>query len=105
MVETETRKHKNKLLEKWNGLDYYTNEILIKNEEYKILFPNKQLSLNEYQPTIDHKMSVKYCFLMKISPIKCGDIENLCITSRKTNREKHIKNEQEFKLLLNKDII
>lgn len=79
-VRKVTYKYRKKLLENWNGFDYYDNEY-IKN--------NFKLDVNDNNyPNIDHKISIKYGFDNNISPKKIGDINNLCITKRIINIKK-----------------
>lgn len=100
-VENETRKYEDELFENWNGLDYYTGEKLITNEEYAKLNPNVHLSTNPLQPSIDHKISRLYGFLNNIDPKIIGSLENLCICSRSTNSSKNSMCEEEFLEKLN----
>jgi len=92
LYRTECRKHTNKsykvLLENWDGLDYYDNE-LIKNNF--ILEHN-----NPNYPTIDHKMSIYHGFINGISPEEISNISNLCITKRSINSSKRDLIESEF---------
>lgn len=100
-VIVETKKYVDILFEDWNGLDYYTNEKLITNEEYrKIDKSKKSLNCNKFQPTIDHKTSVHYGFVNKIDPKIIGNINNLCICSRSTNSQKNALCEDDFKEIL-----
>lgn len=101
LVENETYKHKKELYKKWDGKDYYDGEMLITNNEYKKMYPKMDLSNNVKQPTVDHKLSVYYCFKNNISVEDCGGINNLCICSRSNNSIKHSKIEDEFKTFIN----
>lgn len=75
-----TRKVKRELFEKWNGLDYYDNELIVDNKK---LHYN-----NDLYPHVDHKISIKYGFLNNIDSKIIGDIDNLCITKRINNLSK-----------------
>lgn len=85
-VWNETRKYKKKLFSIWDGSCYYTKIKLDKNQHYN----------NETYPTIDHKISVYYGFINNIVPEEIGNINNLCICSRWSNRKKQIMNEEKF---------
>ncbi len=95
-VRNETIKHRIRLFRLWDGNDYYTGEKLVTNEDYKIKYPNAHLCSNSLQPTVDHKISVKYGFLNNINPKEIGSFKNLCICSRTTNSTKRCKIEKEF---------
>jgi len=90
-VWKETNKWKKILFENWNGLDYYTGEKLISNEEFNKLNPHKHPSNNFLQPTIDHKKCIKYGLENDIDPKIIGHISNLCICSRSFNSRKNVK--------------
>lgn len=87
-VDFLTKKNKLKLFENWNGFDYYDNEY-IKN--YYELGSNSR-----FYPTIDHKISVLYGFLNKLSIEEVSSIDNLCVTKRYINSSKGSKIENEF---------
>lgn len=90
LVYKYTTQNKNKLLENWDGYDYYTN---------KYIFNNFNLDSNDKDyPTIDHKKSVKYGFDNNISAEEISKIENLCITTRSTNSSKGEKIEEKFNI-------
>ncbi len=83
-----TEKNLKKLLENWDGFDYYDREWI---------GDNFNLEHNEKKyPTIDHKISVYYGFKNGISPEIVGAIDNLCITKRSINSKKRDTNENEF---------
>jgi hypothetical protein len=82
LVLCETRKHKNKLFNEWNGLDYYDDEYIKDNSNVK----------DKSYPSIDHKLSILYGFNNQIDPYKIGGINNLCITKRTNNSKKNSKN-------------
>jgi len=84
-----TNRVKSLLYENWNGFDYYDNEF-IKDNMIKYKFHHKKY------PTIDHKISIYYGFINKISPEIIGNIENLCITKRGINSKKNNRNEDSF---------
>lgn len=83
-----TYRVKKRLIEDWNGYDYYDNELI--KDNYNLHYNN-----NNY-PSIDHKISIHYGFINKIDPSIIGDIKNLCITKRSINRKKGILSEDDF---------
>lgn len=83
-----TNKVKSILYENWNGFDYYDNEFIRNNINYKFY--------NKNYPTIDHKISIYYGFMNNINPEIIGNLENLCITKRGINSKKNNKNEVFF---------
>lgn len=85
-----TNKIKKKLIESWNGIDYYDNEDI--KENYKLNYND-----NNY-PSLDHKVSIYDGFINKIDPSVIGDIDNICITKRSINRKKSILSEVNFRL-------
>lgn len=87
-----TNKNKKKLLEDWDGIDYYDNEYILEN------FNNFKSTDREY-PTIDHKISIIFSYLNNISIDNASSIENLCITKKYINSTKNRKNEKDFKFL------
>jgi hypothetical protein len=93
-VDRITRSNKKKLVENWNGVDYYDNEIIKDNF-------NLHYNDAEY-PTIDHKFSIIYGFKNGFSTEFVGSVENLCFTKRKLNSEKGKSVEQVFKDRLKK---
>jgi hypothetical protein len=99
-VRAETRKNEKELYKNWNGLDYYTGEKLITTKIFRKLYPLKSLNENLLCPSTDHKLSISYCFINKISITECATLENLCICSKSINSSKNYKTEEEFKLLL-----
>lgn len=95
-VDRITRSNKKKLLEDWNGVDYYDNEIIKKNFN---------LHYNDANyPTVDHKFSIIYGFKNGFSTEFIGSVENLCFTKRKLNSEKGNSIEQIFKDKLEKQL-
>ena len=87
-ISNLTNKNKIKLFEKWDGLDFYDKSYIKEN---------LHLHYNDDKyPTIDHKISVLYGFLNKISAKKISALENLCITKRSINSKKGAKCHQEF---------
>lgn len=88
-VDRLTKSNKKILLDNWNGLDYYDNE-LIKD--------NFNLHYNDVKyPTIDHKFSVIYGYKKGFSTEFISSVENLCFTKRTLNSEKGRHIEQDFK--------
>lgn len=89
IVRKLTERNRNKLLELWDGYDYYDNEYIRDNFFYKhtdILFPS-----------LDHKISIIYGFRNSILPENIANISNLCITKKKHNSSKGQLTEEEFK--------
>lgn len=99
-VRNETVKHRIRLFRLWDGNDYYTGERLVTNEEYKLHFPKSHPGTNPMQPTVDHKISIKYGFLNGIDAKEIGAFKNLCICSRSINSKKNHLIEREFRRLL-----
>jgi hypothetical protein len=90
-----TKRYKKKILETWDGYDYYDGEFI---KDYYNLDYND----NRY-PTLDHKISIQYGYSNKIDPQIIGNIENICITKRIINRVKSCKIEEEFIKYFNKN--
>lgn len=88
IVDNLTKRNKKKLLEDWDGYDYYDKSYIKDNY---ILESN-----DSNYPSIDHKTSVMYGFINNIDPEIIGSIENLCITKRFINSMKFVMNEDEF---------
>jgi hypothetical protein len=85
-----TLKNKNKLINNWNGYDYYSNEYI---------FDNFDLDSNDKEyPTIDHKISIRYGFDNNILPEEISKIDNLCITTRSNNSFKGKKIDKYFNI-------
>jgi hypothetical protein len=84
-VDYFTRKNKNILFDRWDGLDFYDGEYILENL-------NLSGQHGDY-PTIDHKKSVKECFDEGILPIYVADLDNLCITKRRINSKKQVKSD------------
>jgi hypothetical protein len=78
-----TNKSLKELINNWKGLDYYDGENIVENWN----LPHK----HKNYPTIDHKISIYYGFVNKISPVEIGSIDNLCITKRSINSSKRDK--------------
>jgi len=78
-----TRKIKNKLIDLWDGNDYYDNEYIKNN--FDLPYHHKNY------PTIDHKISIFEGFKNNIPAEKISDISNLCFTKRYINSQKYIK--------------
>lgn len=78
-----TNRSLKKLIDDWDGLDYY-DDVSIK-ENWKLPHNHKDY------PTIDHKISIYYGFVNKIPPSEIGNITNLCITKRSINSSKRDK--------------
>lgn len=84
-----TNRVKKKLIDSWNGYDYYDKELI--RDNYNLHYNN-----NNY-PSIDHKISIYYGFVNKIDPSIIGDIDNLCITKRSINKRKGVLTEDDFR--------
>jgi len=92
LVHNLSKRNKKKLIEEWDGIDYYDGENIKKNF---------QLDYNdERYPTIDHKISIFEGFKKGYQVEEISSLDNLCITKRKNNIKKSFKNEEEFKLIL-----
>ena len=88
LVDNLTKRIKNKLIEMWDGHDYYDNEYIKDNFE---------LNYNDSQyPTIDHKISILEGFKKGYLPRIISSIDNLCITKRALNTSKGALNESDF---------
>jgi len=77
-----------KLMNEWDGFDYYTKEDISSNFNLKHNDPN--------YPTIDHKNSIYFGFTNSINPEDIGNIVNLCLTKRGINSKKRDLCELEF---------
>ena len=82
-VNNLSKKNRKKLLENWNGLDYYDNEYIKDNFLLNC-------NCREY-PTVDHKISVYEGYKNNLSPEELSIIENLCITKKWINSSKNRK--------------
>jgi hypothetical protein len=67
-------------LESWDGFDYYDNEYIKDNFD-------RDSNDGDY-PSIDHKISIKKCYLLGKNPFEASDFENLCVTKRRLNSSK-----------------
>lgn len=72
-------------------IDYYTNLPFLKETSDPFLMQG------DLYPTIDHKLSVFYCYVNNISAEECGSISNLCWTYRFINSKKMFLTESMFK--------
>lgn len=73
-------KSSKKLLDQWNGYDFYDNEFIKENFN---------LTHNDVKyPTIDHKISIYYGYNNQIPPSEISNISNLCVTKRCINSSK-----------------
>ena len=86
LVNRFTYKSKKILFKNWNGTDYYDNEYIKDNLNFK--------SADMSYPTVDHKISIHEGFLKNIPPYVIGGIDNICITKRRINLFK--RNTQNF---------
>lgn len=87
-VKKLTNRVKRDLYEKWNGIDYYDDELIIGNFSYSFT--------NRLYPTIDHKISTFYGFANNLPASEIANISNLCITKRYINCIKNSLTESEF---------
>ena len=88
LSRTITRKNKKILINLWDGCDYYDGEYIRVNFNLK--------SNDVCYPTVDHKISVFYGFNNNISVEEIASLDNLCITKRKHNSSKRIKDENKY---------
>jgi len=80
--------NKKKLIEEWNGFDYYDGEYIKENFDVKH---------TDYDfPTIDHKISIIYGFKNNIPPEEIGDLSNLCMTKKGINSSKSFLTEENY---------
>lgn len=89
IVRRITNRSKIKMIENWDGYDYYDNEYIRDYSNEYHLSPNF--------PTIDHKISIRFGFNNNILPSIIGDESNLCFTKRKINEKKGQLNELDYK--------
>lgn len=87
-VRNITNRNKKKLMESWDGFDYYDGEYIkdnfnIKHTDYDF-------------PTMDHKISIIYGFKNNIPPEDIGDISNLCMTKKGINSSKSFLTEEDY---------
>lgn len=76
-VNRPSNRIKNKILEKWDGYDYYDGEYIKDN-----FFLNKN---DRCYPHFDHKISAFYGFCNDIDASVIGSIDNICITKQWIN--------------------
>ena len=88
IVRNITNSNKKKLIEDWNGFDYYDGEYIKENFDVKH---------TDYDfPTIDHKISIIYGFKNNIPPEEIGDLSNLCMTKKGINSSKSFLTEEDY---------
>jgi len=87
-VNALTNKIKNKILENWDGFDYYDGEYI------KNYFNLNQNDRNF--PHFDHKISAAFGFKNNIDVYIIASIENICMTKQWINSLKREKCEIEF---------
>jgi len=87
-VRKLTKTKRKYIFENWNGYDYYDNEYIKNNFIFNYF--------NKLYPTIDHKLSIFYCFSNNISIEESASIDNLCVTKKGINSKKSRKNELDF---------
>jgi hypothetical protein len=90
IVRRLTLRNRKKLLENWNGFDFYDNEYIRDNFNLDFNNPN--------YPCIDHKISIKNGYLEGISEKVLSSVGNLCFTKRYINSKKKTQNHDGFKL-------
>lgn len=88
-VRRMTKRNEKKLLDTWNGIDYYDGENI--RENFKLSPTDRDY------PSVDHKISILYGFKNNISPEDISNINNLCITKIRINSAKRDLIEEEFK--------
>ena len=87
-IRNITNRNKKKLMEDWDGFDYYDGEYIKDNFNIKH---------TDYDyPTIDHKISIICGFKNNIPPDIIGDISNLCITKKGINSSKSFLTEDNY---------
>lgn len=89
-THNQTKKLKKKLLEMWDGYDYYDSEYIKNNFELPYYHGN--------YPTIDHKITIFEGYKMNMTKEELSKIDNLCITKRCINSKKNRRNECDFNL-------
>ena len=88
LVRKITNRNRNKLIEDWDGLDYYDGEYIKENFDIKH---------TDYDfPTLDHKISIIYGFNNNIPAEKIGEISNLCMTKKGINSSKSFLTEEDY---------
>lgn len=80
-------------LKTWDGYDYYDMEYIKDNL-------NGDPNGPDY-PSVDHKISIKESYLLKIDPLDVSRFDNLCVTKRRINSLKKNENIDDFILKLN----
>lgn len=88
LVRKITNRNRNKLIEDWDGLDYYDGEYIKEN------FDIKHTDCDF--PTLDHKISIIYGFNNNIPAEEIGEISNLCMTKRGINSSKSFLTEEDY---------
>lgn len=88
IVRRLTLRNKAKLIESWDGYDYYDGEYIIDNFSLDHNDPN--------YPCIDHKISIKNGYLEGISEEVLSSIDNLCFTKKYINSKKKTLNYTDF---------
>jgi len=89
LVRLKSVDKRKKLLENWDGYDYYDGEYIKDN----LKLEPKNLDY----PEMDHKISIKFGFDNNISVEDLTSIDNLCFTKKRINSSKSYKTEEEFK--------
>lgn len=88
-VDRLTRREKRKL--EREKCDYYTGLPFVEE------FGDSELMQGDFYPTIDHKLSVAYCYFKGIPVEECARRDNLCWTFRYINSKKGMLTEEQFK--------
>lgn len=86
----------NKVRRKWKISNRFSKDYYTKLPFLKELSESDQMQGDLY-PTLDHKLSVRYCFMRNLSPEACAAEENLCWTFRYLNSRKGELTEQPFR--------
>ena len=84
IVRKLTLRNRKKMLENWNGYDFYDGEYIKDNFNLDFNNPN--------YPCIDHMISVKNGYLDGISEKILSSVDNLCFTKKFINSKKKTQN-------------
>jgi hypothetical protein len=88
IVRKLTLRNRKKMLEDWNGYDFYDGEYIKDNFNLDFNDPN--------YPCIDHMISVKNGYLDGISEEILSSVDNLCFTKKFINSKKKTQNHTDF---------
>lgn len=87
-VDNLTNLIKDEFIRNWDGYDYYDNEFILNNFNYK--------SNDKRYPHFDHKISVYYGFINGIPCEEISAVNNICLTKGYINSKKCKLTEFEF---------